>query len=168
MFVTKESAVARNLDPAQAIELSLLVDIEACWENMRKIPGGVDSEVGTTMRRLHGRQNAYEAFRAKLAAYNSRHTPLHVPELLLNNPSRLGIWCRKMRDLYLQLEHDTQAHCPEHLLEKAYRMADRIGVRLNREPIRRATPPSTIRDAIRELEKVGRWCDDPADVAHDD
>ena len=63
---------------------------------------------------MQGNQRAYEVFHAKLVAYNKRHTPAHVPELLLNSPSRLGMWCCRMRDLYLQVEHDPQSHCPVH------------------------------------------------------
>lgn len=33
-------------------------------------------------------------------------------ELLLNTPSRLAIWCRTMRDLFLQVEDDPQVRCP--------------------------------------------------------
>jgi hypothetical protein len=149
---------AGKLDPAQATELSLLIDLEACWENMRKAPGAA-SEVDTTSRDLVGRQRAYEAFRARLAAYNRRHTPAYVPDLLLNTPSRLAVWCQKMRDLYLQIEYDPRAHCPTHLLEKAYRRADRIGVRLNRDLANRTPPPASIRATIEELEGLARWCE---------
>ena len=146
------------LSPAQAVELALLVDLEACWENLRLTTGG-DPAPGTTLSDLQGRQKAYDAYRARLVAYNSRYSPAHVPELLLNTPSRLGAWCRKMRDLYLRVEHDPKVHCPAHLLEKAYRRADRIGVRLNRGPIHRAPPPAGIRDAVEQLEALFRWCE---------
>ena len=88
-----------------------------------------------------------------------------MPELLLNTPSRLALWCRKMRDLYLQVEHDPRGHCPAHLLEKAYRWADRIGARMNKGPITRAAPPDTIRAAVRDLETLAGWCDGLAGVA---
>ena len=83
-----------------------------------------------------------------------------VPELLLNNPSRLGAWCRRMRDLYRQVEHDPKGHRPAHLLEKAYRCANRIAVRLNKDLISRSPPPATIGAAIRDLEALATWCDD--------
>src|SRR5436309_2848376 len=114
-----------NLAPPQALELSLLVDLEARWENLRKSSPG-------DLQNLHSRQKAYDAFHTKLVAYNKQYKPAHVPELLLNTPSRLGIWCRAMRDLYVQVEDDSRAHYPVHLLEKAYRWADRIGVRMNK------------------------------------
>ena len=146
------------LSPAQAVELALLVDLEACWENQRLTTGG-DPAAGATWSDLQGRQKAYDAYRARLATYNSRYAPAHLPELLLNTPSRLGAWCRKMRDLYRRVEHDPKAHCPAHLLEKAYRRADRIGVRLNRGPVHRAPPPTDIRDAAQQLEALSRWCE---------
>jgi hypothetical protein len=153
-----------NIGPAQAAELSLLVDLEARWENLRKTPSRAH-EVGSSTQDLQGKQKVYEAFRAKLVAYNKQYTPAHVPELLLNTPSRLGIWCRTMRDLYLQVEHDPRVHCPVYLLEKAYRWADRVGVLMNRDRISPSTPPGTIRAAIQDLEALGQWCDDLVRIA---
>ncbi len=114
---------------------------------------------------LHCKQKAYDAFRARLVAYNKQYTPAHVPELLLNTPSRLGIWCRTMRDLYLLVEHDPQGHCPVSLLEKAYRWADHVGTRMNKDRVNRSTPPGNIQAAIRDLEALGQWCDDLGRVA---
>jgi hypothetical protein len=154
-----------NLDPTQATELSLLVDLEACWENLRK-PTSRHVDVGIAKKYLSAKQKAYDAFRSRLVAYNKRYTPAHVPELLLNTPSRLGTWCRRMRNLYLQMEHDPQGHCPVHLLEKAYRWADQIGVRMNKSLVSRTTPSATIGDAIRDLEALLQWCDELISVAH--
>jgi hypothetical protein len=151
-------------DPAQASELALLVDLEARWENLRKTPSQT-AGAGLTMQDLHAKQKAYDAFHARLVAYNKQYTPAHVPELLLNTPSRLGIWCRAMRDLYLLVEHDPQGHCPVYLLEKAYRWADHIGTRMNKDRVNRSTPPSNIQAAIRDLEALGQWCDDLSRVA---
>lgn len=159
-------AAARKLDPAQATQLSLLVDLEAGWENMRKAPAD-DAGADAFLRNLQAKQKTYEAFRVKLAAYNGLYRPAHTPELLLNTPSRLAKWCRKMTDLYLRLaELDSQAPCPRHLLEKAYRWADLIGVRRKSELVRRAAQPATVQDAIRALEAVARWCDSLECVAH--
>jgi hypothetical protein len=121
--------------------------------------------VGSTVQDLLGKQKAYEAFHTKLVAYNHRYTPAHVPELLLNTPSRLGIWCRTMRDLFLKVEHDPQGHCPVHLLEKAYRWADRVSTRMNKDRVSRSSPLGTIRAAIQDLEALVQWCDDLAKVA---
>jgi hypothetical protein len=148
-----------NLDPTQATELSALVDLEACWENLRKAPGRHD-DAKTSLKDLSTKQKAYDAFRIRLMTYNKRYTPAHVPELLLNNPSRLGTWCRAMRKLFLPRQHEAQDHCPLHLLEKAHRWADHIGVRMNKTSLTRMTPPISIGDAIRDLEALAQWCDE--------
>jgi hypothetical protein len=70
-----------------------------------------------------------------------------------------------MRDIYMQVERDPQAVYPVHLLEKAYRWADRMAARMNKARVNRLTPPGTIRSAIEELEAVGRWCDDLAQTS---
>ena len=159
-------AVARKLDPAQATQLSLLVDLEAGWENMRKAPAD-DAGADAFLPNLQAKQKAYEAFRVKLVAYNGLYRPAHTPELLLNTPSRLAKWCRKMTALYLRLaELDSQAPCPKHLLEKAYRWADLIGARRQRALVSRAAQPVTIRDAVGDLEAVVRWCESLESVAH--
>src|SRR5260370_16168919 len=82
-----------NLDPAQATELSLLVELEACWENLRKATAR-HVDAGSRLKDLSARQKAYDAFRIRLVAYNKRYAPAHVPELLLNNPARLETSCR--------------------------------------------------------------------------
>src|SRR5262245_20135037 len=107
MLEPREAAVG-NLDPAQAIELSLVVDLEARWENLRNAPRQ-NRAVGASTQDLHRKQKAYDAFRAKLVAYNNRFKPPHRPESLLNTPVRLAKWCRTMRDLYLRVEHDPHA-----------------------------------------------------------
>src|SRR5262249_50399419 len=89
-------------DPAQAAALALLLDEEAGWENLRQAPAD-DPGVGGSPRGLLGRQKAYDAFRARLAAYNGRYRPAHTPELLLNTPARLSAWCRRVRDLYARI-----------------------------------------------------------------
>src|SRR4051812_24114887 len=104
----------RILTPTQAIELALLVELEACWENLRKAPSRSREGQGPTQN-LPAIQKAYDVFRSKLVAYNKRYSPPHVPELLLNTPIRLGKWCRAMRELYLEVEHLPQAHSPVHL-----------------------------------------------------
>jgi hypothetical protein len=146
------------VDPAQATSLSVLVDLEARWENLKKCRSQ-DPQAAFTLQDLQSKQKAYEAFRAKLTAYNKRFKPAHVPELLLNTPSRLGLWCRSMRDLYSQVANDLQGHCPVHLLDKAYRWADQLATHLNKPLLSRSAPPGNIQDAIRDLEAVSQWCD---------
>jgi hypothetical protein len=151
-------APAENLSPRQAAELAVLVELEACWENLRTSPPRPDVE--PTVGDLHAKQKAYEAFRAKLARYNKRYAPAHVPELLLNTPARLGLWCRDMRHLLLQVERDPEGYCPVHLLEKAHRLADRVAHNTHRTPVSRATAPATTRAAILDLAALERWCAD--------
>jgi hypothetical protein len=150
-----------NHQAGQATELSLLVDLEARWENLR-VARSQDLAGGHGTDYLLGKQKAYEAFHSKLTAYNHRYGPPHTPELLLNTPARLGKWCEKMRNIYLQVESDPRAVYPAHLIEKAYRWADRMAARINKAPVSRLTVPGTVRSAIQELEAVGKWCDDLA------
>jgi len=154
-----------NLDPDQATELSVLVDLEACWENLRKA-SSPHLDTAPKLKDLTTKQKAYDAFHVRLVAYNKRYTPAHVSELLLNNPSRLGTWCRAMRNLFLPRQHDPQARCPLHLLEKAHRWADHIGLRMNKSVPSRTLPPVTIGDAIRGLEALVQWCEDLIHAAH--
>ena len=70
MFELKE-AISGSLGPAQAAELSLLVDLEARWENLRQTsPGDLED--------LHGRQKAYDTFHTKLVAYNKQCRPAYA------------------------------------------------------------------------------------------
>jgi len=153
-----------KLSPAQAMELALLVDLEARWENLR-VTAAPSMEGQPSIQMLHAKQKTYDAFRTKLAAYNKRYQTVHVPELLLNTPARLGLWCQAMRNLYLQVEHSAGVPLPTHLMEKAYRWADRVADKKGKGRINRATPPSTIRAAILELETLIQWCAEMATVA---
>lgn len=149
---------ARKLPPAQATDLAQLVDLEARWENLRiyqPIPAG---KAPATLKELHQRQKAYEAFFAKLSAYNKLYRPLHVPEQLLNRAIRLADWCRSMRDLYAQVQGDVPLPCTLHIVEKAYRWADRIADKLNQDRIIRPAAFDAYSSAIRELDDVAEWC----------
>jgi hypothetical protein len=147
-----------NLVSAQTKDLCLLVELEAQWENMRKAPSRLQERASVTQNLL-GIQKAYDAFHGALVAYNKQYLPAHVPELLLNTPSRLAIWCRAMRKLYLQVEDDPQIRCPIHLVEKAYRSAERMSGRLNKDCVSRSAPPGTVRAAIEHLSALAQWCD---------
>ncbi len=135
----------------------MLVDLEACWENLRAEPPTV-AEKSSTLKLLHQKQKAYEAFHVKLAAYNKGYRPAHVPELLLNTADRLGVWCRTMIQLHLALQQDPQAHYPIHLLQKAYRWADKLSEKLKIERIVRPPVDRSIPAAIREFEDLVNWC----------
>jgi len=152
------------LGPGQAAELALLLDLEARWENLRTARSPAVPEPSTTQD-LHGKQKAYEAFRAKLRGYNQRYTPAHVPEVLLNTPTRLGSWCRRMHDLYVLVEHAPQAPCPVHLLEKAFRCADQLATKAGKERISHPAPPDKIRTALENLEVLALWCEELTLVA---
>src|SRR4051794_34888111 len=94
---------AGHPSPTHATDLTELVELEARSEHLRAAPART-AAVRSTTQDLHLMQKAYAAFRVKLAAYNKHYPPGHTSELLLNTPLQLGLWCRRMRDLYVQLE----------------------------------------------------------------
>lgn len=157
MAAVSENAF-RNLEPTQAAALSLLLDLEAQWQNLLKI-APVAAEGSAFLHDLHGKQKAYEAFQTKLAAYNKQYPPGHRPEPALHSPARLGAWCRAMRNLCAQAERAPQSRCPSHLLKKVHWYADRIGVRLGQGTISRPTQTDTFGAVIEELDALSRWCD---------
>ena len=148
---------------AQAAELAELVEVEARWENLRAAMSRT-AVLRSTTQDLNGMQKAYEAFRVKLTAYNKHYSPGHLPELLLNTPLRLGIWCRRMRDLYIRVEQASQVRYPAQLLEKAFRCADRIAGRTGKACPLRSPLQGDLQTAIRELEALRQWCEDQAGV----
>jgi hypothetical protein len=157
----KEVAV-RHPEPKQAAELAQLVELEARWENLRRDSSRA-KDGGSVTRTLLGMQRAYEDFHSRLVAYNKQYTPPYTPESLLNTPSRLATWCRAMRAVYLVVEHDPHIQSPVHLLEKAYRWAERMSVRIGVGPVSRSAPPDSIRAAVDKLETLVQWCDDLAE-----
>jgi hypothetical protein len=163
MLNQKSDAPAEDPSPRQAAELAVLVELEARWENLRTTSSPADVE--PALGDLQAKQKAYEVFRAKLRRYNKRYAPAHVPDLLLNTPARLMLWCRAMRDLLLRVEHDTPGYCPVHVVEKANRLADRIAHNTGGTWECRATPPATTRAAILDLEALERWCADLAQLS---
>jgi hypothetical protein len=146
------------LDTAQAFELAAVVELEARWENLRAAQGV------PTLQTLHGKQKAYEAFRVKLATYNKRYSPAYISELLLNTSERLGLWCRTLRNLFAQLEGNTQVRCPAQCLEKAYRWAELIARKETKPPVIRNVPAST-QEAVLALDGLCQWCATLASVA---
>lgn len=146
-----------NVSAAQAAELSKLADLEARWENLRAERGNGGKE-GAFIQ-LQQKQKAYEAFHAKLKDYNKAFRPAHVAELLLNTPHRLSEWCRWMRDLHARVERNDPIPYPAHLMEKAYRSAERVASRLNLEPAPRPVLPRNVAEVAQELESLACWCD---------
>ena len=129
-----------EISAAQAAALTVLLDLEARWENLRAARSGTP-QVPSATPDLQAMQRAYAAFRAQLRAYQMRFAPTHASELLLNTPARLGRWCRQVRELYLRAGQAAQAHSAVHLLEKAYRWAD-CPARRCRSRTCRHQPPS--------------------------
>ena len=148
-----------SLETTQATDLFLLLDLEARWENLSRTPPE-DPRGGHGTKDLLSRQRVYQAFHSKLVAYNNRYKPPHMPELLLNTPDRLGKWCQRVRNIFLQVECDPQAIYPAHLLEKAYQWADRMAARMNKACVSRPISSGTVRSAIGDLDAVSHWCDD--------
>lgn len=147
-----------NVSATQAAELSHLVDLEARWENLRADPAS-NVEKDGAFTKLQQRQKAYEAFHNKLKDYNKVFKPTHVPELLLNTPHRLREWCRRMRDLHARVERTEIVPYPAHLMEKAYRSAERVASRLNKESVARPAQPRNVFEVAQELESLACWCD---------
>jgi hypothetical protein len=142
---------------SQATELSLLVELEARWENLRGNRSANGGKEETTQ--LQQKQKAYEAFHDKLSAYNKNFEPEHVPERLLNTPLRLSEWCRKMRDLFARSAQSPKTPYPVHLFEKAYRSADRIADLLHKDHAPRTATSGGATEAVREFGSLADWCD---------
>ena len=156
---------ALPLSPVQATELALLVDLEARWENLRQ---DQVANRGKTLTReeLKQIQMAYEAFHGKLVVYNGRYKPAHVPELLLNTAFRFQLWCRSLQSvLAVVLQNDPRVNCPVHLLEKAYRCADRIALRADKERFARPPLSESIAATVQDLDNLAHWCDGLIPVA---
>jgi len=142
-----------ELIASRTVDLALLVDLEARWENLRSGPTNQQS----THQDLARKQRAYDAFQTELVKYNKKYPGGYVSAFHRNTPLRLAVWLRKMRDLYRPL--DTQVPSPAHLLEKAYRSADVMAVRAGKERFSRAAAVETARAAVAELEALAGWCD---------
>jgi hypothetical protein len=147
-----------KISAEQAEALTVLLDLEARWENLRAARSGT-AKVTPVTPDLLAMQRAYAAFRTQLRIYQASFSPTHAPEFLLNTPARLGKWCRQVRDLHLRAGHAGPAHCPVHVLEKAYRWADQLSGKRGTERASRAMPPETAEALIRDLEAVAAWCD---------
>src|SRR5262249_22882898 len=145
------------LDLQQAVDLAQVVELEARWENLphAATPRGGALCVGG----LHDKQNAYAAYSARLIADNGRYTAGHFAKPASGTAPRLAAWLQAMRGLFSRVEHDPRCACPVHLVEKAYRWADRVALLLKKDPVQRVPPPGTTRAAIEELEKLLRWCE---------
>jgi hypothetical protein len=150
---------ASQISSLQATDLALLVDLEARWENLR-LDQAANRGKTLTREELKQIQIAYEAFHGKLVVYNARYKPAHVPELLLNTAFRFQLWCRSLKGLFgVILQNDAQVSCPVHLLEKAYRCADRIADRASKERFARPPLSDSIAATVQDLDNLANWCD---------
>lgn len=145
--------------PAQTAELALLVEMEAHWENLRD-GAGAAREAPPTLRDLQERQRAYDAFRARLAAYRKKYGNGHASEALLNTPARLGKWSRAMHELFTRVADGPPVRVPLQLTAKALRWADRVAARTGSPRVERGSAPATVADTLQVLDAVARWCDD--------
>jgi hypothetical protein len=154
MLQMRESAVG-NLDLAQATELATIIELEARWDNLRQTSESHDAAFDD----LQGKQRAYEAYRSKLVAYNQRYKAGYEVERSVSTPVRMEMWYKDMQILYRQVENGRPEFYPVQLIRKAYRLADKLAVRLKKVPVNRTTPQgTTLRSAIEELEELARWC----------
>jgi hypothetical protein len=145
--------LALGLAPEQAAELARVMDLQACWENLRDDPDASHAN-GPGLRE---RQRRYDAFRSALTTYTARHKSASLPELTLNAPERLGGWCRAVRIVCERA--GAEAEAPVHVVGKAYRLADRIASRLKVAPAAREEKVEGVYAAIRALDAIIAWCD---------
>jgi hypothetical protein len=90
--------------------------------------------------------------------YTARYKAAEMPETTLNSPDRVSVWCRAVRAVFLRAGHESGAECPTHVMEKAYRLADRIAARLKVAPVGRGSPLDGVGAVFGALEAVIQWC----------
>ncbi len=142
---------AGALAPEQAAELARVMELQACWENVR------DDSTAGGVAGLRERQRRYDAFRAALAGYASRNRAADLPELTLSSPERVGGWCRAVRAVCRKAGPTAEA--PVQVIEKAYRLADRIAARLKVAPADRSDHREGMTGAVEALDAIVAWCD---------
>src|SRR4051794_22201844 len=96
---------------SRAVDLASLLELEARWENLRPDRSG-PADQQSTHRDLTRVQQAYEAFRVKMAEYNKKHNSDYVAAAQQQTSVRLALWLRKMRDVYREVEHAPQVPVP--------------------------------------------------------
>jgi hypothetical protein len=104
-------------------------------------------------------QTTFEAYRSALAAYSARYKSDAVPEIASSIVERVAAWCRTVRAVIRRAEGQAGAVCPDHVVAKVYRLADRVAERSRVEQVARGSAPEGLWAAIRELDAVIRWCD---------
>ena len=86
--------------------------------------------------------------------YTAEYRKATLPEPMQYVVDRLVIWCRTIRAVFRRATEGS----PIEVMVKVYRLADRIAVRLEKEPVARA-PALDLPAAVRELDVVIAWCD---------
>jgi len=144
-----ESA-AEKLTPVQATAMVRVLELQANWEALLKDKVQKDNQAG-----LRDRQKAHDAFQVAWSEYVAKYRTSQLPEPTHNVPDRLAVWCHTLRVVFQRAERGD----PFHLMVKVYRLADRIAMKLGKEPVGRK-PVVDLAAAVRELEVVIAWCDE--------
>ncbi len=139
-----------NFSPGQATEMARILDLQAQWENHRDDP----TKNVMSLHDLRIRQKAFEVFQSALRIYGEKYSNAHLPEMTQNTLERLANWCRILHAVFLRAD----GLSPRHTMAKVYRLADRIALRLGKEPMVKESANDVV-DAARELEYVIAWCD---------
>lgn len=139
--------------PARVTELLHVIDLEARWSNLIAVKTGLTPSLAV----LGEKQRAYEAFRVRASAYQSRFATAYQSEPLLGNPVRLAAWCRAMRDVCLAASSSGQCPRPAHLLAKAYRVAEGAAAKFGSVYIRPSASGESVAQVAEELDALARW-----------
>jgi len=146
-----------SFSPGQATELIHVLDLQAEWENHRDDP----TKNVMSLNDLRSRQKAFELFRNAQRNYGEKYWNAQLPEMTQNTPERLAMWCRILHAVFLRAEGVN----PGHTMAKVYRLADRIALRLRKEPVARGCGNECV-GALAELGSVIGWCDALVVPAH--
>jgi hypothetical protein len=140
-------AAAEKLAPDQATAVVRVLDLQAGWDALL-------ADKTAELAGLHARQKAHDAYQLALREYAGAYRGAPIPEPAHGIPDRLAAWCRVLRAVFGQ----ATGGAPVRVVEKVYRLADRIAARLKAEPVARE-PLGSMADAVRALDAVIAWCD---------
>lgn len=138
---------AENLSPEQATALVRVLDLQATWDGL------LADKQQQHRSDLLARQKANDAYQTALREYGAKYPRAVVPEPTHAIPDRFGAWCRVLRAVFGKAEGGN----PAAVMDKVYRLADRIAARMSTEPVGRA-PADDLAGAVRELDAVIAWC----------
>jgi len=140
---------AETLSPEQATALVRVLDLQAKWHGLL-----ADKQQTGSPPDLLARQKGNDAYRAALHEYGTKYPGAVVPEPTHAIPDRFGAWCRVLRIVFGKTESGNSTA----VLDKVYRLADRIAARMSQEPVARTTASDSA-GAVRELEAIIAWCE---------